>query len=113
MRQILLTLGIVAALSACGGRKNASVPTTLFETGPIYSACLKLNKREASRERCGCVQAVADMSLSGGEQRKGAKLFKDPHRAQEVRQSDRSSDERFWLKWRAFGEQSERYCRAT
>ncbi|MDW4499720.1 hypothetical protein R5H30_17125 [Sulfitobacter sp. D35] len=85
----------------------------LFATGPIYSSCLKLNKREASKARCGCVQAVADMSLSSGEQRKGAVFYRDPHKAQETRQSDRAGDERFWTQWRAFGDQAERLCRRT
>jgi len=69
-------------------------------------------RKAASSARCGCIQAVANRSLSSGHQRRGAGYFNEPARLQEVRQSDRSSDERFWLAWKAFG-QDARICEAV
>ncbi|WP_380057237.1 hypothetical protein ACFE33_04025 [Falsihalocynthiibacter sp. SS001] len=68
------------------------------------------NRKQASRPLCGCIQDVADMMLSRKEQKMAAKFFEDPHRAQEVRQSDRSSDERFWLRYKEFGNTARTFC---
>lgn len=78
--------------------------------GPIDSACLKGGRSQANRALCGCIQQVADMTLSRSDQRRAAKFFQDPHRAQEVRQSDRASDEAFWLRYKNFGATAEAYC---
>jgi hypothetical protein len=42
--------------------------------------------------------------------REGARFFTDPQRAQDVRQSDRRSDEEMWRAWRNFGETAEAMC---
>jgi hypothetical protein len=42
--------------------------------------------------------------------REGARFFTDPQRAQDVRMSNRRSDERMWDAWRAFGERAEATC---
>lgn len=78
--------------------------------GPIESACLRSDRQAASRALCGCIQQVANQVLSGGDQRRAAKFFSDPARAQEVRQSDRASDEAFWLRYKQFGTTAESYC---
>ncbi|WP_366942597.1 hypothetical protein [uncultured Tateyamaria sp.] len=115
--KILIAAVAAFALTACGGTRYSSynavrgtTPTVLFATGPIYSACQKAGRKQASRARCGCVQAVADQSLNTDDQRRGASFFEDPHRAQEVRQSDRSADERFWTKWKAYSSDAARMC---
>jgi hypothetical protein len=74
---------------------------------------MQSDRRAATRTRCGCIQAVADRELSNGDQRRGVRLFKDPHEAQEIRQSDRSGDERFWLAWKAFGNTAETLCASS
>ncbi|MEL6451155.1 MAG: hypothetical protein AAFQ19_07825 [Pseudomonadota bacterium] len=111
---LVLIAGAACLLAACAGSSNSTrittTPTVLFATGPIYSACRASDRRQASRARCGCVQAVADRSLSEGEQRRGAGFFADPHQAQVVRQSDRLSDERFWLKWKSYSDSAARLC---
>jgi hypothetical protein len=56
---------------------------------------------------------VADQSLSVSDQKRGARFFQDPHLAQETRQSDRSSDEQFWLAWKAFGQNAAAACSST
>lgn len=114
----------LVGLAACGGgsrysSSNAaggygySPQPVMFATGPIQKACLAGNRKAASTARCGCVQAVADQSLDAGDQRRGAKLFKDPHDAQEIRQSDNASNERFWLAWKAFGQNAAAACSST
>ncbi len=113
----LLIAGITAfTLAACssGPRQSvsrAALPANLaFATGPIYSACRAGGRDQASRARCGCVQAVANRELSANDQRRGAAFFKNPHQAQVTRQSDRPADERFWLRWKAYSQDAARMC---
>ena len=116
---LILTTGVAAiVLTACSsgsGRYSSAsaprAPVTMFATGPIYSACMASDRSQASRAQCGCVQAVANQSLAADDQRRGAGFFKNPHLAQEVRTSDRAMDERFWLRWKAFGDSAAQICR--
>lgn len=85
-------------------------PSPAMARGPIERACLAADRRAASQELCTCIQAVADQVLSNAEQRKGAKFFKDPHKSQDMRQSDNASDEAFWLKWKSYGATAQKYC---
>lgn len=118
MKLSTIVVGGVAALmlAACGGGSSYSsqrvVPTAAlpFATGPIYSACRNAGRSQASRARCGCVQAVANQSLSGNDQRRGAGFFSDPQQAQVVRQSDRPADERFWTRWKSYSDSAARQC---
>lgn len=114
MTPIKWTTALVAlvALSACGGGGRSSDVSLNrnFATGPIYSACLSADRRAANRSLCGCVQASADATLTGGEQSRAVRFFRDPHQAQVTRQSDRSSDERFWKRYKRFVEVAERAC---
>ncbi|SFJ31124.1 hypothetical protein [Jannaschia pohangensis] len=105
-------LGLVVGLSACGGGGRLDTPTAArsFATGPIFDACLRAGRTAASRSLCGCVQASADQSLTRGEQSRATRFFRDPHLAQETRQSDRPGDERYWKRYRAFVETAERSC---
>ncbi|GAA6163260.1 hypothetical protein NBRC116590_09640 [Pelagimonas sp. KU-00592-HH] len=73
------------------------------EAGVISRACNKSDRKAASRRMCRCMQQVADQSLSRNDQKLAATFFKDPHKAQEIRQSDRRSHERFWLRYKDFG----------
>jgi hypothetical protein len=67
--------------------------------------------RKARNPRlCGCIQTVANMSLTPSEQRRATKFFADPHLAQEVRQSDNRSNEAFWKRYVLFAEQAESGC---
>ncbi|MFT7593524.1 MAG: hypothetical protein ACI8R4_000837 [Paracoccaceae bacterium] len=77
--------------------------------GVIDRAC-RNSDRAASAQLCSCIQKVANSSLNLTERRKVAKWFSDPHQAQEVRQSDRSSDEVLWKRYKAFGEKARKTC---
>ena len=71
--------------------------------GAMSSACLKSDRKAKSRKLCRCMQSVADQELSRRDQKLAASFFQDPHKAQEIRQSDRSSHEQFWKRYKAFG----------
>lgn len=76
----------------------------------IERACLRADRPDANRALCGCIQDAANLTLSDRDQRRAAKFFTDPQDAQDTRQSDRRADERFWARYRAFGETAEAYC---
>ncbi len=78
--------------------------------GPIERACLRSDKAAANRATCSCIQQVADMTLTGGDQRKAAKFFDDPERAQDVFLSKRAGDDAFWDRYKNFGATAEAYC---
>ncbi|KCV81021.1 hypothetical protein ATO10_14504 [Actibacterium atlanticum] len=80
------------------------------QAGTIERACLKADRKAASRSLCGCIQDAADLTLSKGDQKMAASFFSDPHRAQEIRQSDRSSHETFWKRYKQFGQTAQVYC---
>ena len=96
-----LMISTLVVLAACGGNRV---------TGDIGKACMASNRAAASPRLCSCVQQAASSTLSGSEQRRAAKFFDDPHTAQETRQSDNTSDERFWLRYKAFSETATRMC---
>ncbi|MEL7097329.1 MAG: hypothetical protein AAGM84_00745 [Pseudomonadota bacterium] len=124
MTRVFGLLLVCVLVASCGGSPYASrnaasyrgpatpAPSVLFATGPIKTACEAAGRKQASRARCGCVQAVADMELSAAQQRRGAGYFRDPHALQEVRQSSQSnpSNGRFWTAWKAFGARAEALC---
>jgi hypothetical protein len=71
---------------------------------------MQTGRKGATRDRCGCVQAVANKSLSSSDQRLGASFFADPHKAQEIRQSTSNSHSEFWNRWKAFGDEAAKIC---
>ncbi len=116
MKPMILALVALTTVSACGGGKpsystrGAFAPMVLYATGPLQQACLSQGRSGASKGRCGCIQAVADQQLSSPEQRRGVEAFKDPHKMQVWRQSDRASDNAFWDTWKAFGQTAAAVC---
>ncbi len=78
--------------------------------GVIQRACQQSDRPAANAHLCGCIQKVANHSLNRSERRKVAKWFDDPHQAQEVRMSDRASDEALWKRYRAFGDRVRATC---
>jgi hypothetical protein len=80
------------------------------QAGTIERACLSSDRRAASRSLCNCIQRAADMTLTYRDQRTASKFFKDPHKAQEVRQSGGTSNEAFWRRYKAFGQTAQASC---
>lgn len=78
--------------------------------GPIQSACMRSDRDAANRALCSCIQQVADMTLRGADQRRAAKFFADPDKANETWLSQRASDDAFWERYKAFGQTAEAYC---
>lgn len=76
----------------------------------IRKACLKAGRAGATRVMCSCIQDVADTRLKRKDQKLAAKFFKDPHKAQEIRQSDNNTHEAFWQRYKAFGLAAEETC---
>jgi len=84
--------------------------TLPVQGGVIERACMASGRDSANPGLCGCIQDVADATLRGREQRKVAKFFRNPDRAQDVRQSSRSSDRQLWGRYTAFGAAAESSC---
>ncbi len=86
------------------------LPASEAEARRIERACNQSDRRAATPVLCSCIQRVADQMLTGPDQRKGARFFKDPQRAQEVRKSDTAADDAFWARWRDFGRTATNIC---
>ncbi|MET4128906.1 hypothetical protein [Roseovarius sp. MBR-6] len=112
MKQIAF-FGLVLTLASCGGANRfesdprAGRPSA---SGPISAACLASDRKARSPALCGCIQAVANQTLSGAEQRRAVGFYRDPHQAQEVRTSQRPGDQRFWAAYKAYADRAEQIC---
>ncbi len=78
--------------------------------GVIERACLSSDRAGGNRALCTCIQQAADRTLSQRDQRLAARFFDDPDRAQEVRMSNRRSDELFWERYETFGAFAQVVC---
>lgn len=87
-----------------------SLSMTSAMAGPIERGCLKSGRDAANRATCACVQKVADMTLTGSDQRRAAKFFSDPDEAHKVWLSKKASDDAFWERYKGFGAMAEAYC---
>lgn len=85
--------------------------TPLAMAGPIDSACIRSDRARGNAPLCGCIQQVANQTLSRSDQRRAASFFRDPGKAQEVRMSKRDGDNAFWARYRNFAATAEAYCR--
>lgn len=82
----------------------------IAEAGPIKSACLDSNRGQSAPGLCGCIQQVADMTLQGADQRRAARFFANPDRAQQVRMSSTAADNAFWRRYVSFGDAAAQQC---
>ena len=85
------------------------VMSSVAVAGPIERACMA-SDRGGNRSLCGCIQQAADMTLSGGDQRRAAKFFKNPDAAHATWVSQSKSDDDFWERYKSFGQTAEAYC---
>lgn len=76
----------------------------------IERACMKSERAQGQRALCGCIQDAANLTLTARDQKLAATFFKDPDRAQEIRQSDRPGHEEFWQRYKNFGQTAEHFC---
>jgi len=117
----ILVMGTVAACSSPERFSTKTTPTVtraapsapMMATGPLQRACLSSDRRARSRALCGCIQSAANQTLTASQQQRAVGFYSNLHQAQEVRQSDRGSDEAFWEAYRAYGERAERMCRGV
>lgn len=100
----------VIAVATFATVASAALTPIPAHAGAIERACMSSDRAANNRNLCGCIQQVADMTLTNGDQRQAAKFFKNPQKAQDVRQSDNSSHESFWQRYKAFGAAAEQYC---
>lgn len=115
--KVSVAVAALVVLGACGGggpqrpaQAAQAGPVVQFANGPISAACNRSDRPRANRRLCGCAQAVANRTLSGSDQSLAASFFTNLDLAQEVRQSDRPSNEAFWGRYKVFISQTERYC---
>ncbi len=119
MKQAILMTACLALVACGGGNSRTERGYTgggvqvRTASGAVADACVRAGRKEANTRRCGCVQAVADQDLSASDQRLAVTFFSDPHRAQEIRQSDNPRHEAFWQRYKAFAARAETVCRAT
>ncbi|MCR8722998.1 hypothetical protein [Frigidibacter sp. ROC022] len=97
---------VAAGIAVLGSLSMAGVA----KAGVVERACLSSDRKGASRALCGCIQQVADLTLSRSDQRLAAKFFKDPQKAQDIRQSKSSSHNDFWGKYKNFGDTAAAFC---
>ena len=99
MVRVMVLLALLG-VGACGGRVS----------GEIGQACLASGRSGASARTCGCVQAVANRSLTRSEQSRVAGFFEEPERAQALRVRDDAASERLWVRYRAFADNAAAVC---
>lgn len=102
MTRVTRFLALTLGLGVCGAPVLAG--------GSIAGACEASGA--ASKRLCDCLQHVADQTLDGGDQRKAAKLFRDPDKAEEMRMADSGSAEEFWQRYTNFAATAEASCAA-
>lgn len=117
--RIILGLTLILALAACGGSRSAPVPKAKptikrpYAEGPIFQACLKAGRKAASRDLCGCAQAVANRELTSRDRARAETFYADPQLAQDARTADNSATRAFWKRYRAYATTAERSCRGA
>lgn len=110
-----LSLTLMVSLTACGGSShrdaNSSVrPSAAVATGPISRACIAAGRDNATRQLCGCVQSVANQTLSERDRARVAEFFANPEQANDTKISDTRANDAFWDRYRAFVSASRQAC---
>jgi hypothetical protein len=83
--------------------------STVAEAGTIQRACMA-SDRGGNRALCSCIQQAADATLSGSDQRRAAKFFRDPEIAHRTWISQKPADDAFWDRYKSFGQTAASYC---
>lgn len=77
----------------------------------IERACMRSDRDAKSRQICGCIQQAANLTLAAPDQKLAASFYKDPQKAQDIRQSNKRSHERFWDRYKQYAEIATTFCR--
>ncbi len=88
----------------------AAIAPHVVQASQIKRACLASDRAAATRDRCSCIQRVADNILTRSDQKTVAKFFADPHQAQEVKMSKSAQDDALWDRYTAFGQTAQAVC---
>ena len=108
----------LSLLTACGGRsvpdsaRNPAYYRTsqISASGPISQACLRSGRDAANTRLCSCVQGTANQTLSRSDQDLAASFYRDPQRAQQIRQSNSSRNQAFWRRYTTYATRAEEVC---
>lgn len=103
MKQFLL-------IALCATSISAVAPQST-EAAAIKRACLASDRANATRQRCSCIQQVANQALTKGDQKTVARWFSDPHQAQELKMSKTERDDALWDRYQNFGQLAQAVCR--
>jgi len=79
----------------------------------IERACINSDRQAANRTLCGCIQDVANLTLTSADQKLAATFFKNPQKAQDIRQSNNSRSEKFWGRYKEFGAVASQFCASS
>ena len=96
-------------IAAALGALALSLVAEAASAGPISRACMRSDRDAANSAICGCIQQVADQTLTGSDQRRAAKFFANPDAAQKVFLSKSNSDDAFWDRYKNLGATAEAY----
>lgn len=97
MRAILPLAGVLAILA------------TMSVAGPLGSSCLS-SGRSVSQPLCASIQNVADMTMSGRDQKLAARLIADPKKVEAIRGSASSRNRDFWAQYQSFADAAGSLC---
>ena len=105
MRQMTMwkSITLVAALAIF-------LPANTALASPIERACMASDRSKGNRPLCRCIQQAADATLSGSDQRRASKFFRDPDAAHATWISQNKADDAFWERYKSFGQTAEAYC---
>jgi Flp pilus assembly protein TadB len=95
-----------AALAIAGAM---TIFANAADAGPVGSACMMAG-RSASQPLCTCLQHVADLTLTGPDQKLAANMIRDPMKAEEIRVSDRARNKAFWSRYVNFASTAGSVC---
>lgn len=104
MKQFLSIVLCAASLAM------ASTHSAEASTGQIKRACIASDRSGATRQRCNCIQRVANDALSRSDRKTVAKWFTDPGQAQRVKMSKSAHDDALWDRYEAFGQLAQAIC---
>lgn len=114
MKTPSLFILVLVALAGCADQKRvdrfAGGARVSFASGPISQACQKSDRSNANRQVCGCIQSIANRSLTNSDQKLAASFYNDPQKAQDVKMSKSTSHDAFWDRYKLYATQSERAC---